>query len=119
MKAREDFYYDEIQKTMKELDRIKSLKTEIPLDKAQDNFREQEFLNGIDGKQSKKQDMESEVLKLQILNAESEKKVILETQLATNRVSDLKFAIMEVDLKIEEQKLLIDDLSVAAPFRRH
>lgn len=46
--------------------------------------------------------METELLKLQILNADTEKKVLLETQLATNRISDLKYAIMEADLKIEE-----------------
>lgn len=50
LKAREDFYYDEIQKTLKELERIKNLKQQVPLDKARENYREQEFLNGIEGK---------------------------------------------------------------------
>lgn len=64
LKAREDYYYKEIQKAIEKLDKIKKARDEASILDLRKNYQEYEFLHGIDGKQSLKQKWESELLQL-------------------------------------------------------
>ena len=69
-------------------------------------------MNGVDGRQSLKQKLESELLQLQYKNTQLEKEMALRSQLAANEEADLNYEILLKDLKIEEQNQLMKELNI-------
>lgn len=112
LKEREDYYYEEIQKCIQKLEQIKKAKETVSLAEARQNYQAHEFLNGVDGRQSLKQKLESELLQLQFKNTQLEKEMALRSQLAANEEADLNYEILLKDLKIEEQNQVLKELNI-------